>query len=360
MNKEINKTLIGAFILGAVILAAAAIIVLGGGRLVGESERFVLYFSGSVNGLGLGAPVKFKGVPLGKVSAINLVYAPASKTFLTQVIVDVTKGSVIIVGELEGEGPANRVATSEASIEEMIEAGLRAKLRIQSFVSGQLLVAFDFFPDTPVNLMGFGDELAELPTLPSDLETLAKTLDTVDIQGIAESIVNVSTGIDQLVNSSDLKKAILAINDTLQSYRQLAIHLDQDATHLTEELSATLADIRQVVHSADDKVAPMATEFTETAVHFRRTLADLDGRLNPILENLNETATSARAAFQQGESALANLAYLSKDDSTLIYRIEETLAELKKAAGAIAVLADYLGRHPEALLRGRIAAQEGK
>ena len=67
MNKKISPTLIGAFVIGAVALLVIAVIVFGSGRLFRQTREFVLYFDNSVNGLRVGAPVKFKGVEVGSV-----------------------------------------------------------------------------------------------------------------------------------------------------------------------------------------------------------------------------------------------------------------------------------------------------
>ena len=72
MTSPVNKSLIGAFVVGALALAVVGILALGSGSLFRESNRYVLYFSGSVKGLGLGAPVQLKGVTIGKVTAIHL------------------------------------------------------------------------------------------------------------------------------------------------------------------------------------------------------------------------------------------------------------------------------------------------
>jgi len=52
----------------------------------------------------------------------------------------------------------------------LIDRGLRAQLQMQSLVTGQLLVALDFYPDKPINLVGGETEYQEMPTIPSTIE----------------------------------------------------------------------------------------------------------------------------------------------------------------------------------------------
>jgi paraquat-inducible protein B len=357
MKKDVNKTLIGAFIFGAAALAVIAVFVFGGGSLFQDSDRFVMHFSGSVKGLNVGAPVQLKGVPVGTVTDINLEYSPTDTSFFTQVIIDVPMGSVKIIKEAGSGAADNQQLATEASIENLIEAGLRAKLESQSFVTGQLLVAFDFYPDTPVNLKRFKDDMPELPTLPSDMEALARTFDRIDFTAIAESINNAAKGIDELANSPDLHEAAAALNDTLKGYGLLASNLDRHVAQLSTEVAVTMVDIRRLVKTANGQIAPMATGITDTAAAVRMILANLHDRLQPVIQNLEASTASARDALRQAQTVLGNLAHLSNEDSALLYRLDDTLAQSSKAAAALGLLADYLSRHPEALLRGKGAAK---
>ena len=108
MQKDVNKTLIGAFILGAAVLAIIAVFVFGGGSLFQDVERYVMHFSGSVKGLNIGAPVQLKGVSVGKVIDINLEHSTTDKSFFTRVIIEVTREAVKIIGEADGSAPGNR------------------------------------------------------------------------------------------------------------------------------------------------------------------------------------------------------------------------------------------------------------
>src|SRR5690242_2285027 len=71
-GRRANPALIGAFVLGAVVLVGAVVVVWGSGRFFRNTKTFVAYFSGSVNGLNPGAPVKFRGVKIGSVTEIRL------------------------------------------------------------------------------------------------------------------------------------------------------------------------------------------------------------------------------------------------------------------------------------------------
>jgi len=358
MSKPVNKAMIGAFVLGAVGLLLAGILALGSGSLFQKSNRYVMYFTGSVKGLSVGAPVQLKGVPIGTVSEIHIVYNPGEDTFLTEVIFDILQNSVKITGNDSGQENQKKQLTTETSVESMIENGLRAKLQLQSFVTGQLLVEFDFYPDTQVRLKSFDTEWQELPTLPSDLDELARTLGSLDIKDLVESVRKTIKGVERLITSPEIQATLGKVNDTFTAYQELATQLDQQVMTLSAELATTLSDVRHLIGTADDQVAPMTTEITATATDIRRTIARLDDRLQPVFENAESATVAVRDTFLQAEALLSQLTHLTQEDSALVFNIEETLSETKKAAAALTVLIDYLGRNPEALLTGRREPRE--
>ena len=353
MGKFVNHTLIGAFIIGAVIIITLGILFLGSGSLFKHSYKYVMYFTGSVKGLSVGAPVQLKGVTIGHVKEIHLVYNKDNSSFLNQVIFEVPEGSVMMAGGSGKQGPEKKRLSSYTAVHQMIENGLRGKLQLQSIVTGQLLVAGDFYPETEVKLMNFDDEYVELPTLPSDMDALAKTLDKIDVEGIAESLQASAKGIERLVSDEGLHQTMETVNETLVAYRQLAVNLDRRVGQLSTSVDAALTDFRQMINTADGEISPMATRIADAAADLSHTLSDLHQRLQPVLDNTEATTAAAVSALQQAGTLMDNLAYLSDEDSSFVYRIDEAMRELKKAAAALSVLAEYLGRHPESLLQGR-------
>jgi phospholipid/cholesterol/gamma-HCH transport system substrate-binding protein len=81
--------MIGAFVVGAVALVVVAVIVFGSGRLFRQTRDFVLYFDNSVNGLRIGAPVKFKGVEVGSVKNILLQLGSGQQIDKIPVIIEI-------------------------------------------------------------------------------------------------------------------------------------------------------------------------------------------------------------------------------------------------------------------------------
>lgn len=87
MAKQANKTVIGLFVVGAIILLVVALVVLGSGRFFKETHPYVAFFDGSVKGLSMGAPVMFRGVRIGKVEDFAVYYKRAKNKFKIPVLI---------------------------------------------------------------------------------------------------------------------------------------------------------------------------------------------------------------------------------------------------------------------------------
>jgi paraquat-inducible protein B len=318
MGRKANPALIGAFVLGALALAAVGIVVFGSGRFFRETVRFVVYFDSSVNGLQVGAPVKFKGVEIGAVSKIML-----SLTGMRRERIEETRIPVVI--ELDPELVTERGSpldiTKPATFEQLVAAGLRAQLAMQSILTGLLYVALDFFPDTPPRLVREpGVTYPEIPTVPTPLEEaqaaivrVIKKVDQVDLDRIAGGLTEAVEGVERLINSPKVQGIADGVTDAL-------------------------AELRSAAHSV-------------------RTLADdLNRNVTPLTADASQTVKSATAAMKEAEAAFLNVRTLLEPGAPIAYQLSETLAEVAAAARTIRHLGNSLERNPAVLLRGRVSA----
>jgi paraquat-inducible protein B len=209
MENKANKTMIGVFVAGGVVLLMIGIVVFGSGLLFKRTNKFVLYFDGSVKGLSIGAPVMFRGVSIGTVRDISLIYDAKAGTIMLPVIVEIEQGRIKgapSFGDVGGD-------------KKLIDLGLRGKLEVESFLTGQLLIAFDFYPNQPAKLLGILKGYPELPTLPISPDIFA-VMDELPIKEIAKNLDATAKGINKLVNSSDLQRSIYELPNTLAQTTQ--------------------------------------------------------------------------------------------------------------------------------------------
>jgi len=335
MAKQANRMMIGGFVVIAVILLAASLVVFGSGRFFKKTNEYVLYFDGSVKGLSVGAPVLFQGVQVGSVTSISI-----------HVDMDDSKANIPVIIEVEPERFVKASGEHAESVKELreqiaglIETGLRAVLGMQSFITGQLMIEVDFHPDTPVALRNIDKDRLEIPTIQSTTERLAQSLQRLDLEGMQKSLQDTLTGVDQLVNSPDLKASIRALRETLEEAREVVKKVDTKIDPLADNLDGTIRDARKLVNNVDRQVDPLAINVNTTVNDFGKLARDADARVEALGTGLDKTLSAVRGVMSP--------------DAPLIVELESTLQEISATARSFRQLADYLERHPEALIQGK-------
>src|SRR5260221_9836886 len=154
MGKRISPTAIGMFVVGSFALVVAAIVVVGSGSLLTKPLRFVCMFQGNVNGLRIGAPVKFKGVQIGTVEEIKLALSPSEgavrpdlKQLRLPVIIGIERSMIVQSG---GTGPP----LLQPRPEEFVARGIRAQVGTQKLLTRVLFVGPGLHPTPGLGIAG--------------------------------------------------------------------------------------------------------------------------------------------------------------------------------------------------------------
>jgi paraquat-inducible protein B len=326
MSKQASKTLIGAFVLGALVLIVAGVVVFGSGKFF-RKVYDVMFFEGSVKGLQIGAPVMFRGVQIGHVTNIVLEVNAKDLTAFIPVYTEIYPQKLIPIGDNPN--------FDQRYLQTLIEKGLRAQLQLQSFVTGQLMVNLDFYPNTPIRLVGIEKKYPEIPTIPSSLEQLTKRLEELPLKEIADRLNETLAGINRLVNSRDLQASIGSLNQLLENTDALVKNLNAEVGPLASDIRGTADAARATLAQAE------------------KTLRFDEGVPGEIASSIKETISSAQATLKETHEAVDNINRIAVKNSNLGYEIGRTLEQIAELSRSIRVLADYLERHPEALLRGK-------
>ena len=334
MNKKISPAMIGAFVLGAVALIIISILVFGSGRLFRQTREFVLYFDNSVNGLRVGAPVKFKGVEIGSVKDIRLQLEKGAEVNKIPVIIQID------LKKMTSRGASDVVVVDrEALRKEIIDRGLRGQLELESLVTGLLYVALDFFPDTPINLVQQATddyEYPEIPTLPTTLEQakgaverILNKLEEIDFKDLGANLQATLKGVNRTVNSPEIESAL----------RSLA--------RLMPKVDEAVVNMRNLGGTAEDKVKVLADDLQHTSA---------DARL--ALKQAGDALKQTEETMKRAEAAVANIETLSDLDSPVNYELVKGLRDVSSAARSLRSLTDYLERNPRAPIFGKADSKE--
>jgi paraquat-inducible protein B len=326
MGKRISPTLVGGFVLGGLALAIAAVVVLGSGHLFKQQHLFALYFSSDVNGLKVGAPVKFRGVLIGSVTAVLLSIGTPAQSQQAEKTAQEYRIPVIIDLETKKLMRHRAVANFDepTRIGAAVKEGLRAQLNVESLLTGLLYVDLDFHPDMPAKYyMGADSPYPEIPTVPTKLEQVQTLLsnalaqfDKINFQELISSLTRTANAVTTLAASPKIQNAAESLN---------------------------LA----------------ARNMAEASTNVNRLAINLNRAIGPMSRDLRLTTEQTRATLRQTQDTLAAVQMTLAPGSPLNYQLAQTLEQTSSAARSLRELSDYLRRNPSSVVRGRYIPDQG-
>ncbi|MBA4416831.1 MAG: hypothetical protein C0392_02805 [Syntrophus sp. (in: bacteria)] len=321
MSKPASKTLIGAFVVGALALAVIAVIIFGSGQFFKPHKISVMYFEGSVKGLSVGSPVVFRGVRIGSVKNIILQFDATDLQFLIPVYVEIDFDKIVPIRNVQARG-------ERKYLNDLINKGLRAQLEMQSMVTGQLMVNIDFHPNTPKKFVGLDKDYDEIPTIPSGLENLLKQAQEIPLKDLVEKALKTIESIDRRINSAGITESIDSLSEGLREAKTILKKVDK-------EIDPLLANLKDVIISAREIIK--------------------NGEAVP--EQIGRALATAQDTLKQAEKTLLSAQGIASENSTVMIEIQTAIEELSKTTRSVRYLTDYLQRHPEALLSGKKTAK---
>lgn len=222
----------------------------------GQPLQVVMNFNQSLRGLGIGAPVDFRGIVLGEVTNIGIDYDPKTKNFTMPVTMNVYPERL---GRRFRETIASKGEAARLEIvQRLVQHGLRGQLRTGNLLTSQLYVALDFFPKAPPAKVDVSHQPLELPTVPNTLDELqlqvadiAKKLDKVPFDQIGANLNSALSNADKLFKQLDTQVAPEA-RDTLsaakQTFSTAEATLQQDSP-LQSDVRGALKELTRTLQS---------------------------------------------------------------------------------------------------------------
>ncbi len=274
---------------------------------VGDSQpqRYGLSFGGAVGEIKTGDPVKLRGFTVGEVKTIGFHVDAGTGTISTPVALDLYPSLLHLQGVANPDGGA----ALRAAVDKLIEEGLRARLERDPPLVGGYRIVLDMEPGASAPAATVSGEM-QIPTASGGgLDAIVTRLKNVPVDQIAQNVLDITHHADELVSSPDLKSAVVQLDASLKQ-----VHATADAAH------ATADEIRKTTAEAGPKIDRLIESL-------RRTASELD-----------RTAESARREMG-GPTSQAGL--------------QTTMQEVTEAARSVRDLANYLDRHPEAMIQGR-------
>ncbi len=371
MARRASPAMIGAFVLGAVVLGVAALVVFGGGKFFRTAQPLVAYFEGSLKGMAIGAPVTFNGVKIGSVTDFKVIIDTKNVGSVHRVD-DYISTTATITTPVYFEIDADRLYSTSggkitfrknaAGLRTLYEKGFRAQLEVQSLVTGQLEVALNFYPGTPLRLTGLSKDVPEVPTIPSSIEKLSKTLDKLPLDEMITDVRQTLDAVNKLANAPEIRTTLRDLSRAVANADRLAANADKLVLAVTAEVPALMGNVTKTTDSAQATLNELQAVVTrvggvaQTALaQYQRLAENADAQIAPLMANLSKVAVSADKTLVQAERALTSVESAINEDSPLRYDVVKALREVQSAARSLRILMDYLDQHPESVISGKRA-----
>lgn len=270
-----------------------------------DRVNMVSYFHDSVRGLAAGAPVELFGMRVGNVTDVRLEFDASTNSLRVPVHFSLERDRVAY--------PNGRPAPEDTRkiVEDMVGRGLRAQLQTSSYITGQQVLALDFFPSaTPAKASMEGEEIVvpgesgDIGNITKSLNDIVSRIDHLPLDQIAQNLNNLLASVNGVAGDPELKRAV-------------------------HNLSTTLASAQDLIRRADNGLTPVL-----------KRLPELSANLDETLKRAASALNSVNAGYGQ--------------DSEFRRSLERLMAQANDTVRSVRLLADFLDRHPEALIRGRV------
>jgi len=256
-----------------------------------QGKKFIVKFSESLRGLSVGAPVEFRGIQMGEVIDIQMLFDIPNKELTIPVVISLDNSKIKFTGNSKLN---QQLVTRKERMNFLIKKGIRAQLNTGSLLTGKLYVELDVFPKAEPFKVDWSADIPELPTVHGTLGAIKTNL------------------------SSILHKA----DSTMTQINELSYKLN---------------------HNIEPQVEETLTQINSMMVQ----VGELSKKLN------HKVAPELSSTLKSTEKTLLSMRKLLRNDSPLQQDLHITLEEFTKMATSIKRLTDYLERHPESLLKGK-------
>ncbi len=269
------------------------------------ARRYALYFKESLRGLAVGAPVTLLGLPAGEVTSIGLEFDEAKANVRPRVVITFFPERLMAYASTKADARGFAPALKDeqkrrAFLRRLIEdRGLRGQLKSGSLLTGQLYVAFDYYPKAPKVKVNLSQEEPELPVVPGTL---------VELEEKVGSIVDKIDKLPLEAIARDLKKDL-------------------------EDLDQTLTSANKLISNADAQLVP---------------------GLKTGIEDLRKTLAAVERAANSADTSLLG------SNAPAQQELRDALQEFARAARSLRILTDQLERQPSSVIRGKRESSGGR
>jgi len=322
---------LGLFVVVCLATLAAVLFLLGGRKLFRPTFTFETYFNESVAGLEIGAPVRFRGVPLGQVSEI----LTSAAAYEGDVPLDKRREYIVVRAKVNLS--ADEAEQMQRDAVELAKRGMRAQTQLAG-ITGQQYLAIDFldpgkYPPLPFPWTPKYPYLPSAPSLAGEIianaQSFLASLNEADVKALGQNLNALVVDVKKKVDAAPIVEVVKNANATLERIDRILATAPIDQTlrridSASTRLDALLADpgLKQTI----DNVAAASARV--------RKLVD-DGDLDRMVKRIDDTAERLDAVLGDNQ-----------------YDVRVIIQDLRVTADNLRTLSDSVKRYPAGALIG--------
>ncbi len=309
MSKKVDPVKIGTFVVSAILLFIILLVFFSSESIFSHNVRFYTFFDTSLNGLDIGAPVKFKGVRVGSVEAIDIVHDEDTDEACASVLIKINSNAFRTINGCRVVGK-----DYDEFYAEQIAHGMAAKLSLESVVTGKSFISIDYYPHSSERFFKDidGFKYQQMPSMPTDLDEFLASVDSImkglskfDFESVGNNINAVLIKLEQELNNVDFREITRSFVSACDSFSNLTSN----------------ERVKQILNTTYS------------------ILSKFDERVDRSLDNFDST--------------MCDLSEMLKSDSRFRNNLENSLLQLEKMLRSIREFFDFLERNPNAIFAGK-------
>lgn len=334
MEKNKRYVRLGVFVLVTMAVLVAILFVLGGRSLFAPTFTFETYFNQSVDGLEVGSPVKFRGVPMGQVTQI----LTSAQTYERNVPLSKRRSYIVVRAKVSGTTAQVEQWKEEAA--EMVKRGLRVQTQLVG-ITGQQYLALDFlsagnYPPLPFDWTPDSFYLPSAPSLSGEIianvQRFLGSLNDANIKEIGQNLDKLVTSLTNKVDELPVGELAALLKDTRATVDRLKLVLEKPDVDVTlHNLAAATGHLNHLLAN------PGLNASVDNAAAFTgrlRKLAD-SGELDRLVQSIGSLAQRLDAVAGDNQ-----------------YDVRVIVQDLRATADNLRTLSETLKRYPAGALIG--------
>ena len=243
--------------------------------------------------------------------------------------------SVVISVQEKSMQRIGDVKSHKNLLQELLDKGMAAQLKLQSLLTGLLLIDVDFYPKYHQQYVDIETDYPQFPTVKTDFEELSKSLEDINIKELVDDAQKILDGTDKFVNNPQTQQLSGSLNSTLLSIKDLSDNLQKELQALSTETKPAIAESQKMFQQINQQLPQLFNNLNRAVITINQTLKAVE----QTTKTLDKTATQTQ--------------FLLSDDSPLLYELNRTAQQLQKASDNIAQLSTTLDQQPESLIKGK-------